>query len=72
MNDTLRKSTCLFPIIFFYLLTCAQGQAPRPPFPYQVRDVEYWNADKSIHYGATLTCPMDDLSNPGNLLAAQI
>ncbi|HWK04785.1 MAG TPA: hypothetical protein VNS58_14190 [Puia sp.] len=27
MNNTLRKSTCLFPIIFSYLLTCAQGIA---------------------------------------------
>ncbi len=32
-------------------------QTPKPPFAYQVRDVDYWNADKSIHYGATLTCP---------------
>jgi hypothetical protein len=25
MNNTLRKSTCLFPIIFSWLFTCAQG-----------------------------------------------
>lgn len=40
-------------------------QTPKPPFPYQTRDVEYWNADNSIHYGATLTCPMEDPAKPG-------
>lgn len=35
-------------------------QMPKPPFTYNVRDVEYWNADKSIRYGATLTYPKDD------------
>jgi len=39
-------------------------QTPRPPFPYQVKEVEYWNADKSIHYGATLTWPAEDPANP--------
>lgn len=38
-------------------------QTPKPPFPYQIRDVEYWNADKSIHYGATLTYPFTDPAN---------
>lgn len=38
-------------------------QAPVPPFPYQIKDVEYWNADKSIHYGATLTYPMENGAN---------
>ena len=38
-------------------------QMPRPPFPYQTKDVEYWNADKSIHYGATLTWPMGKPAN---------
>jgi hypothetical protein len=27
MNNALRKSTCLFPIIFSWLFTCAQGIA---------------------------------------------
>ena len=40
-------------------------QTPKPPFPYQTRDVEYWNADKSIQYGATLTYPIADPGNPG-------
>jgi pimeloyl-ACP methyl ester carboxylesterase len=39
-------------------------QTPKSPFPYQIRDVEFWNADKSIQYGATLTCPMDGSANP--------
>ncbi len=32
-------------------------QTPLPPFPYHSDSVEYDNADKSIHYGATLTYP---------------
>jgi pimeloyl-ACP methyl ester carboxylesterase len=40
-------------------------QTPKPPFPYQTRDVEYWNADKSIRYGATLTYPYTDPAGPG-------
>jgi pimeloyl-ACP methyl ester carboxylesterase len=32
-------------------------QTPKPPFPYKSEDVEYDNADKSIHYGATITIP---------------
>jgi pimeloyl-ACP methyl ester carboxylesterase len=35
-------------------------QTPRPPLPYQVRDVEYWNSDKSIRFGGTLTSPMGE------------
>jgi pimeloyl-ACP methyl ester carboxylesterase len=32
-------------------------QTPKPPFNYYTEDVEYDNADKSIHYGATFTRP---------------
>lgn len=32
-------------------------QTPVPPFPYKSIDVEYDNADKSLHYGATITIP---------------
>jgi pimeloyl-ACP methyl ester carboxylesterase len=35
-------------------------QTPKPPFPYRTRDVEYWNADKTIRYGATLSYPNSD------------
>ena len=42
-------------------------QTPTPPFPYQTRDVEYWNADKSIQYGATLTFPGADQGNGGTV-----
>jgi pimeloyl-ACP methyl ester carboxylesterase len=40
-------------------------QTPKPPFPYDTRDVEYWNADKSIRFGGTLTYPKTDLAEPG-------
>jgi pimeloyl-ACP methyl ester carboxylesterase len=32
-------------------------QTPMPPFNYFTEDVEYDNADKSLHYGATFTRP---------------
>jgi len=32
-------------------------QTPKPPFNYNVEDIEYDNADKSIHFGATFTYP---------------
>ncbi len=32
-------------------------QTPKPPFGYMSNDVEYDNADKSVHFGATLTSP---------------
>jgi fermentation-respiration switch protein FrsA (DUF1100 family) len=35
----------------------ARPQTPRPPFNYYTEDVEYDNAGKSLHYGATFTRP---------------
>ncbi|MDP9079445.1 MAG: hypothetical protein M3O71_18590 [Bacteroidota bacterium] len=32
-------------------------QTPKPPFNYVSEEVEYDNADKSLHYGATFTRP---------------
>jgi len=32
-------------------------QTPKPPFSYNVQDTIYFNADKSIQYGATITYP---------------
>ena len=32
-------------------------QTPKPPFQYDQEEVEYDNADKTVHYGATLTKP---------------
>jgi len=32
-------------------------QTPMPPYTYNSEDVEYDNADKSVHFGATLTRP---------------
>jgi pimeloyl-ACP methyl ester carboxylesterase len=37
-------------------------QSPKEPFGYLAEEVEYENADKSLHYGATLTKPKE-LSN---------
>ncbi len=32
-------------------------QTPKPPFPYRSEEVEYYNKDKSIRFGATVTIP---------------
>ncbi|MBA2250198.1 MAG: alpha/beta fold hydrolase [Chitinophagaceae bacterium] len=32
-------------------------QTPKPPYAYNSDDVEYDNADKTLHYGATITTP---------------
>lgn len=32
-------------------------QTPKPPFNYKSEDVEYDNADKSVHFAGTFTCP---------------
>ena len=43
-------------------------QTPRPPFPYISEDVEYENADKTLHYGATITIPKGKTTSPAVLL----
>ena len=35
-------------------------QTPKPIFKYAIKEVEYDNADKSVHFGATFTAPMPD------------
>src|SRR6185312_86399 len=39
------------------LKVLVRPQTPKPPFGYYSEDVEYDNADKSLHYGATFTRP---------------
>lgn len=35
-------------------------QTPHPPYPYKSEEVDYYNADRSIHFGATFTAPLPD------------
>jgi len=35
-------------------------QDPKPPFPYRSEELIYYNADRSIRFGATLTVPLPD------------
>ncbi len=39
-------------------------QTPRPPFAYDIEEIEYDNADKTVHYGATLTKPRNTKTFP--------
>jgi|ERR1035437_2296674 alpha/beta superfamily hydrolase len=43
-------------------------QTPQPPFSYISQDVEYDNADKTLHYGATITIPKGKGPFPAALL----
>jgi len=43
-------------------------QTPKPPFNYVSEDVEYDNADKSLHYGATFTRPKGDGKYPAAII----
>lgn len=43
-------------------------QTPKPPFPYRSEDLLFYNADKSIRYGATLTAPTSSKAAPAVLL----
>jgi pimeloyl-ACP methyl ester carboxylesterase len=37
-----------------------RAQTPKPPYNYDVEDVLYYNADKSVRFGATFTKPKGD------------
>lgn len=41
-----------------------RAQTPKEPFGYIAEEVEYDNADKTIHYGATLTKPTNQTNFP--------
>jgi len=43
-------------------------QTPKPPFPYYSEDVEYNNAGKSLHYGATFTRPNGEGKYPAVII----
>ena len=43
-------------------------QTPKPPYGYYSEDVEYDNADKSLHYGATFTRPNGNAKYPAVII----
>ena len=45
-----------------------RAQTPQPPFPYKTEDIEYENAEKTLHYGATITIPIGKGPFPAALL----
>lgn len=57
-------------IISLFTLTIVSAQqeerpqTPQPPFNYSIEEVEYENADHSVHYGATLTKPNNKKNFP--------
>ena len=56
----MKKNLALLSLLFALNGSFAQSnrpQTPKPPFTYNADSVEYDNADKTIHYGATFTYP---------------
>lgn len=53
-----------FPVSYSKIKT----QEPKPPFPYFSEDVEYNNADSSVHLGATITRPAKAGTYPAVIL----
>jgi pimeloyl-ACP methyl ester carboxylesterase len=55
------QGTGSFPLIIKHVEKASEikpkPQTPQPPFNYNSEDVEYNNADSSIHFGATFTYP---------------
>lgn len=39
------------------IIALNRPQTPKPPFAYKSEDVEYFNADRSVHFGGTFTYP---------------
>lgn len=50
------------------LTALKRPQTPQSPYSYNSEDVEYDNADKSLHYGATITIPKGKGPFPAALL----
>jgi uncharacterized protein len=48
--------------------TKEKPQTPLPPFSYKAEEVEYDNADKTVHLGATLTYPLSGSHFPAAIL----
>ncbi len=49
-------------------LELVRPQTPKPPYSYNSEDVIYYNKDKSIQYGATITTPKDGKQHPAVIL----
>lgn len=43
-------------------------QTPQPPFAYNSADILFYNATKSMEYGATITTPKDDERHPAIIM----
>ncbi|TXT33762.1 MAG: hypothetical protein FD136_711 [Chitinophagaceae bacterium] len=55
---------CLFTLTIVSAQQEERPQTPQPPFNYSIEEVEYDNADHSVHYGATLTIPKNKKNFP--------
>ncbi len=58
----------VFPITLKKKSEYNRPQNPIPPFPYQIEDVTYFNQDKSIRFGGTLTIPGKGSKHPVAIL----
>lgn len=58
----------VFPISLKKKSEYDRPQNPTPPFPYKIEDVTYFNQDKSIQFGGTLTIPGKGEKHPVAIL----
>lgn len=58
----------IFPISLKKKSEYNRPQNPIPPFPYKIEDVTYYNQDKSIRFGGTLTIPEKGEKHPVAIL----
>jgi pimeloyl-ACP methyl ester carboxylesterase len=65
ITGTFRQSGKDLPLNLKLML---RPQTPKPPFDYVSEDVEYDNADKSVHYGATFSRPKENGKYPAVII----
>jgi uncharacterized protein len=75
-NDTLisgefKQGALVLPLDLYRnaaAVVSGRPQTPKPPFNYNSEEVEYDNADRSVHFGATFTYPKTGSNFPAVLL----
>jgi pimeloyl-ACP methyl ester carboxylesterase len=68
ITGTFKQGSFTAPLNLTPLIPPVRPQTPKPPYGYYTEDVEYDNADKSLHYGATFTRPNGDGKYPAVII----
>lgn len=68
LKDTVRKPLVLTSVNAMQPLVLPQ--TPKAPFTYTSENVQYYNADSSIHFGGTLTIPKEGAKHPAVVIVS--